>query len=108
MATKYEEIKRIPIELCDSDKLKVTIEDNAIVVYKKVDEWANVTNACRLEFRCSQHSNGRYVAILYKPPLGGSPKVAAVIGLNGIAAQSGFKVERAEGAQISFQVFRKG
>lgn len=92
------------------EKYQVELRGNEVIVSKvivskvimsKETEWEDVTKSCCLEFRSSQHCNGRYIAVMY------GNKMAAVIGTAGIQSQKGFSVKKPSGAYTSFQVLRK-
>jgi hypothetical protein len=109
VAIRYEEIKRVPINphLYRGQQLKVTIDNGEIIISRKVADWENITSCCFLDFRWSQHSEGKYIAIMYRLLLTDTAKLAAVVGIHGMVAQSGFRVEKPEGASVSFQIFKK-
>jgi len=100
----FREVTRIPICLEKGRKYQVEIQGNEVVISKEV-EWKDVTKSCYLEFRDSQHCNGRYIAIWYKD--GRVNKMVAVIGFAGIQVQSGFRVEKPSGAFTSFRILKK-
>lgn len=113
MANNFREVKRIPVCLGSGTKYQVEIVGNEVVISEEVKprEWEDITHACHLEYRESQHCDGRYIAVIYVASrFHGTclvPMWAAVIGTKGIVAQKGFKVEPAEGAYTSFKIFRK-
>jgi len=106
MAKCFKEVTRIPICLEIGKTYQVELQGNEIVVSKEVKEpvWADITKSCYLEFRDSQHCNGRYIAVMYEDK---DLKLAAVIGTAGIQVQHGFKVEKPSGAYTSFRILKK-
>lgn len=107
MAEKWERVKVLNCPDLEGE-YRVRAEDSdschrsILVVEKKVEAWKDVTRACRLEFRDSRHCDGRYIAVIH------CGDQAAIIGIQGIVAQKGFKVEKAPMAYTSFKVFKKG
>jgi len=99
------EITRIPIHLEKDIKYQVEIQGNEVVISKEVKEprWVDITKLCHLEFRYSQHCDGRYIAIIYRE----TNKQAVIIGMNGITAQKGLKIEKAPMAFTSFKIYKK-
>ncbi len=94
------EVTRIPICIEKGRKYHVKIQDNEIVISMEA-AWEDITKSCQLEFRDSQHCNGRYMVITH------DHKWVAIIGTAGIQAQHGFKVEKPAGAWTSFRVLKR-
>ena len=66
----------------------------------------DITDHCRLEFRNSGSSNGKYIAVIYhSDPVCARSKVVAVIGVKAIPIR-GYAIRLAQGATVSFKVYR--
>lgn len=104
MTKRFEEVARVPFCFEEGRKYQIEAQGNQILVSREVEEpeWKDITKSCYLEFRDSQHSDGRYIAIIHKDKV---EHVAAVIGIKGIVTQHGYRIERAECASVSFNVY---
>ena len=102
---KWEKVKEVACKDAEGT-YRVRAEDGKLVIEKMVGDWEDVTKSCRLEFRDSHHCDGRYIAVIFRSHITGD-RTAVVIGIKGVVAQKGFKVEPAPMAYTSFKIFRK-
>lgn len=106
MGEDCKEVIRIPMRFERGERYQVEIQGSEVVISRKVEkpEWVDITKSCYLEFRDSCHCNGRYIAVMHKANIG---RPVAIIGMAGIHAQHGFKVEKPTGAYTSFRILKK-
>jgi len=105
MAENFEEVTRIPVYIEKGKKYRVEIQGSEVVISKE-SGWKDITKSCHLEFRDSQHCDGRYIAIVNRDYIG-TERLVVVIGTQGLVAQKGYKIEKAPMAFTSFKVFKK-
>lgn len=106
MMEGYKEVTRVPICLEKGREYRVAVEGHEVVISKKMSPekvWEDITKDCYLKFRDSQHSNGRYIAVMRK----GTDKPVAIIGIAGIQAQHNISVVKPPGAYTSFRILEK-
>jgi hypothetical protein len=91
------------------DRIRVESSDNGLsqtIIFEKLTKEEDITNKVRIQFIDSKHSDGYYIALMYKPPLQVEEECVAVIGATGILPRKGYDARKAPGASISFQIFK--
>ena len=99
---KVQELKYRSESLTAVDGVyRLTVKGNKLIVEKEVETDLDITSACRITYRESQHSDGYYIALTH-----GRHDVAIFGVKDTPVVMGGYELRRPDKARVSFRVYK--